>query len=97
MNLCLSCFIKQTEYKKKKLFCKEAQKSGCSFIKPKKPALCLECEQYIDMRAYFNKHRKYVTQETGQERQRLNCITPCGYGMFAPKFYKKNVIDKRRC
>jgi len=95
MELCLPCLKKQLEYKKQILKFKKASKSTKK-KKPELPDLCLECRQYIDMHTYLNKHRKYVTYESGKERQQLNSIVSCGYGMFAPKFYKKNVIDKRR-
>ena len=91
MELCLPCIQKVIKYREqRKLYKKQL------IEKPRRYTLCKTCEQYLDIESYLYKHRSFISQETGMERQEVNCISPCGYGMWASKSWKENVIDKRR-
>ena len=63
--------------------------------KPKKYNLCTTCIAYLAMERSLNYHR-YKIADGWKTDSHSNCIVPCGYGMFAPRFYKENVIDIRR-
>jgi len=63
--------------------------------KPKKYVLCITCVVYLDMEQFLNYYR-YSIRDGWNTGSYTNCIVPCGYGMFAPRFYKEQVIDKRR-
>jgi len=63
--------------------------------KPNKPEFCITCSAYLDMEKYFEYFR-YTIKDGCNAGSYTNCIVGCGYGMFAPRFYKENVIDVRR-
>ena len=94
MELCLPC-LKNVLTFRRKTTVYESDLLGI-VKRPEKYKLCLACEQRLDIERYLYKHRLHVSRETRKEKHALNCIEGCGYGMFAPKFYKKHVIDKRR-
>ena len=84
MQLCLKCCGKVFKYRANMSLWHEHKLKN----KPKRPIFCLSCRQYKGMDGYFLRRRMHINEETGQERQAMNCIVPCGYGMFAPKSYK---------
>jgi len=70
-------------------------KAGKIRTKPKKFILCATCFAYLDMEQFFEINR-YKIRDGYNTGAYTNCIVACGYGMFAPRFYKENVIDVRR-
>ena len=92
MQLCLPCALKVIEYRKQLMLYKKQLTE-----KPKTYNLCRVCFQLLGIEKYLYRHRSLIIEENRKERQKLNCITPCGYGMFSNKWWNENVIKKRRC
>ena len=89
--LCLDCRNRYIERKRiMKLY-----KGKKIQTKPAKFTPCKICAAYLDMERYFNIHR-YKNQDGYKTQSHSNCVVPCGYGMWAPRYYKEQVIDKRR-
>jgi len=91
-QLCMTCYKRVIKYRGLLYLYKKRPKT---IPKPKIYKLCPTCAAYKDMENYFEWYRYHISDgwNTGTY---TNCIVPCGYGMFAPRFYKENVIDKRR-
>lgn len=90
-QLCPECQRKVIEYR----ILMRLYKAKKIEKKPEKYKLCITCTSYVDMENFFSIHR-YKNQDGYNTGSYTNCIVPCGYGMFAPRFYKEQVIDKRR-
>lgn len=89
--LCLECRNRYLERRKiMRLYQLKIIKAKPAPFEP-----CKICGQYLDMERFLNLHR-YKTQDGYNTGAYTNCIVPCGYGMFAPRYYKDQVIDKRR-
>lgn len=94
MELCKDCLIKYLKRKKEMiLFMKNRHKTNNKFKKPGKMIYCKKCDAYIKMEQSLYKFRSFPSWNASDGN---NCIVGCGYGMFAPKFYKEHVIDTRR-
>ncbi|MHA1814492.1 MAG: hypothetical protein ACTSX1_00655 [Candidatus Heimdallarchaeaceae archaeon] len=90
-EICLECYNKVMQYRHlMKLYKAKKLES-----KPVRYSLCVTCAGQIDMENYFHPHR-YRIEDGHNAGSYTNCIVPCGYGMFAPKFYYDQVIKKRR-
>ena len=90
-QLCPKCREKYLNYKKLMLQFKAKKLEK----KPKKCTFCSICKAYLDMEQYFERFKGYVADGVNAGTY-TNCISPCGYGMFAPTFYKEHVIERRR-
>ncbi len=89
-QICPDCLKKVMKYRKLyALFRKE------KIEKPTRYKLCLRCKQLLSMEEYLEIYRTHI-RDGYRSQSHSNCIVPCGYGMFAPRFYKEQVIDKRR-
>ncbi len=68
-------------------------KKGTMKNKPDKVRFCPICTAYIKMEESLERFR-YPWKLCDSKFS--NCIVSCGYGMFAPRYYKETVIDARR-
>jgi len=89
-QICPSCYKKFLQYR----HLLQKHKKGLISKKPKMK-YCKICSAYIDMEKHLAWHR-YPMPDSLDTDPYNNCIVGCGYGMFAPRFYKENVIDVRR-
>jgi len=90
-QLCLSCRNDYITYRRLMLKFKEKKIKE----KPKKYTFCKKCQAYLVMEGSLE-FFKYNFADGVNAGTYTNCITPCGYGMFAPTFYNKHVIERRR-
>ena len=90
-QICLECRNKVMQYR----VLMKLYKGKKLETKPNKYSLCITCKAQRDMEKYFEIHR-YRIADGWNFGSYTNCIVPCGYGMFAPRFYYEQVIKKRR-